>query len=67
MDAGSRPAPANEIAARAGHTSVKTVLDVYGHPMPATDERLLERLEELFPRQPRLRRWPDTGLSRRAI
>jgi integrase len=37
-----------EIAARAGHTSVVTVLDRYGHLYEDADERLIERLELVF-------------------
>jgi integrase len=33
------------IAARLGHVSVKTVLDVYGHPSEGLDRDAAERLE----------------------
>ena len=34
------------IADRLGHTSVRTVLDVYGHLYQGADEAAAERLEE---------------------
>lgn len=34
------------IASRLGHTSVRTVLDVYGHLFDGIDEAAAERLEE---------------------
>jgi integrase len=37
-----------EVARRAGHTSVKTVLDVYGHLYDEADVALRERLEAMF-------------------
>ena len=40
--AGASP---KEVAARAGHTSVVTVLDRYGHLYEDSDERLTERLD----------------------
>ena len=43
--AGASP---REIAARAGHTSVVTVLDRYGHLLPELDDRLRDRLDEMF-------------------
>jgi integrase len=43
--AGASP---KEVAARAGHTSVKTVLDVYGHLYAEADARLRDRLDAMF-------------------
>jgi integrase len=43
--AGASP---KEVAQRAGHTSVKTVLDVYGHLYDEADVALRERLEAMF-------------------
>jgi hypothetical protein len=43
--AGASP---KEVARRAGHTSVKTVLDVYGHLYDEADVALRERLEAMF-------------------
>ena len=43
--AGASP---NEVAARAGHTSVSVVLDRYRHLFPAEIERTTGRLEEMF-------------------
>jgi hypothetical protein len=43
--AGASP---KEVARRAGHTSVKTVLDVYGHLYDEDDVALRERLEAMF-------------------
>jgi integrase len=43
--AGASP---KEVAARAGHTSVKTVLDVYGHLYAEADVRLRDRLDAMF-------------------
>jgi integrase len=43
--AGASP---REIAARAGHTSVVTVLDRYGHLLPELDDRLRDRLDEMY-------------------
>lgn len=43
--AGASP---NEVAARAGHTSVSVVLDRYRHLFPAELERTTGRLEEMF-------------------
>lgn len=37
----------NEIAARAGHTSVVTVLHRYGHLLPGAEERVTEALDRL--------------------
>jgi integrase len=37
-----------EVASRAGHTSVSTVLDRYGHLYEDADERLTERLEAAY-------------------
>jgi integrase len=42
--AGASP---NEVAARAGHTSVVTVLDRYGHLMAGTEQRTTEALDVL--------------------
>jgi integrase len=43
--AGASP---KEVARRAGHTSVKTVLDVYGHLYDEADVALRDRLEAMF-------------------
>jgi DNA-binding CsgD family transcriptional regulator len=43
--AGASP---KEVARRAGHTSVKTVLDVYRHLYDEADVALRERLEAMF-------------------
>jgi hypothetical protein len=43
--AGASP---KEVARRAGHTSVKTVLDVYGHLYDEADVALREHLEAMF-------------------
>jgi hypothetical protein len=43
--AGASP---KEVARRAGHTSVRTVLDVYGHLYDEADVALRERLEAMF-------------------
>lgn len=45
--AGATP---KEVAARAGHTSVVTVLDRYGHLLPGTSERVNEALDALASR-----------------
>jgi hypothetical protein len=37
-----------EVAQRAGHTSVRFVLDRYGHLFPEADTALRSRLDELF-------------------
>jgi hypothetical protein len=37
-----------EVAARAGHTSVVTVPDRYGHLYEDADERLTERLDAVY-------------------
>jgi integrase len=42
--AGASP---KEVAARAGHTSVKTVLDVYGGLYPEADAALRDRLDAM--------------------
>jgi integrase len=42
--AGASP---NEIARRAGHSSVVTVLDRYGHLLPGTEERVTDALDAL--------------------
>ena len=36
-----------EVAARAGHTSVVTVLDRYGHLLPGSEERVTDALEAI--------------------
>jgi integrase len=41
-------ASVKEIAVRAGHASVATVLDRYGHLLPDSDTTLRERLENMF-------------------
>lgn len=41
-------ASVKEIAVRAGHASVATVLDRYGHLLPDSDTELRERLERMF-------------------
>lgn len=43
--AGASP---KEIAARAGHASVVTVLDRYGHLLPGTEERVTDALDEML-------------------
>jgi integrase len=43
--AGANP---KEVATRAGHTSVAFALDRYGHLFPEADERLRDRLGEMF-------------------
>jgi integrase len=42
--AGAAP---NEIATRAGHSSVVTVLDRYGHLLPGSEERVNTALDAL--------------------
>ena len=42
--AGASP---NEIASRAGHTSVSVVLDRYGRLLPGTEDRVNDALDEL--------------------
>ena len=42
--AGASP---NEIASRAGHTSVAVVLDRYGHLLPGTEERVTDALDAM--------------------
>jgi integrase len=42
--AGASP---NEIAARAGHSSVVTVLDRYGHLLPGSEDRVDAKLDEI--------------------
>jgi integrase len=44
IEAGYSP---KSMAVRAGHTSVRTVLDVYGHLLPDADDALAERLDDL--------------------
>jgi integrase len=44
IETGARP---NEIAARAGHTSVAVVLDRYGHLLPKTDDAVTDRLDAM--------------------
>jgi integrase len=36
-----------QVAVRAGHTSVRTVYDVYGHLLPNSDDELVDRLETM--------------------
>lgn len=43
--AGASP---KEVAARAGHASVVTVLDRYGHLLPGTEERVTDALDAMF-------------------
>lgn len=43
IEAGEQPLT---IAKRLGHTSVRTVLDVYGHVLPGEDEAAAEKLDE---------------------
>lgn len=38
----------NEIARRAGHASVVTVLDLYGHLLPGTEKQVTDRLAAMF-------------------
>jgi integrase len=40
-------ASVNEIARRAGHTSVVTVLDRYGHLLPGTEDKVTAALDEM--------------------
>jgi integrase len=42
--AGASP---NAVAARAGHTSVVTVLDRYGHLLPGTADRVTDALDRM--------------------
>jgi integrase len=42
--AGANP---KEVARRAGHTSVRTVFDVYGHLLPDSDDALVDALERM--------------------
>ena len=42
--AGASP---KEIAVRAGHTSVVTVLDRYGHLLPSTEDHVTDALDEM--------------------
>ena len=44
IEAGASP---NEVAARAGHASVVTVLDRYGHLLPGSVDRVDAKLEEI--------------------
>jgi len=44
IEAGACP---TEIAARAGHSSVVTVLDRYGHLLPGSEDRVAAKLEEM--------------------
>ena len=44
IEAGYSP---KSIAVRAGHTSVRTVLDIYGHLLPDADDALADALDEL--------------------
>jgi hypothetical protein len=45
ITAGASP---KEVAARAGYTSVSSVLDRYGHLFPEADTALCARLDSLF-------------------
>jgi hypothetical protein len=36
------------IASRLGHTSVRTVLDVYGHLLDGLDDAAADRLDEVY-------------------
>jgi hypothetical protein len=36
-----------EIAAWAGHSSVSTILDVYGHLLPGTEEPVMDALDRM--------------------
>jgi integrase len=62
--AGATP---TEIAARAGHTSVVTVLDRYGHLLPGTEDRVTDALDALArsatvpPPTPSIRSLPVRG------
>ena len=59
--AGASP---KEIAARAGHTSVVTVLDRYGHLLPGHEEKVNDALDEMARvARPRLRVVPDKAPS----
>lgn len=44
ISAGANP---KEVARRAGHTSVRTVFDVYGHLLPDADDALVDALDAL--------------------
>jgi len=43
--AGASP---KELAVRAGHTSVSTILDVYGHLLPETEQAVTDRLDQML-------------------
>jgi integrase len=45
-------ASVNEIARRAGHTSVVTVLDRYGHLLPGSEDKVTAALDEMGGRLP---------------
>jgi integrase len=45
---GSRPAPPEKVAVRAGHTSTSFVLDRYGHLYPESDAALRDRLDAIY-------------------
>ena len=77
---GSRPAPPEKVAARAGHTSTSFTLDRYGHLYPESDAALRDRLDaiysagqrdqgadvvELFRERSRPQRSPERGERRR--
>ncbi len=51
-------ASATEIAKRAGHTSVVTVLDRYGHLLPGTEDRVTDALDRM---SAKVRERPDLG------
>lgn len=55
--AGASP---KEIAVRAGHTSVVTVLDRYGHLLPSTEDHVTDALDEMAVTA--ARRQPEAGL-----
>jgi hypothetical protein len=48
VNCGSQTAGANikQVQVRAGHSSVKVTLDVYGHLFPGDDEAVAEALDE---------------------
>jgi integrase len=49
------------IADRLGHTSVQTVLDVYGHLYPGADQAAAQRLEAQIAARPNLNKARDRG------
>lgn len=58
ISAGANP---KEVARRAGHTSVRTVFDVYGHLLPDADDALVDTLDALGRKAPND---DDAGISR---